>query len=72
MLNATKACELYRWKDSTGLATLAAAYAESGDFKQAVEQQKKAIELASEENRAAYLSRLKLYKQGKPYRDEKK
>ncbi len=60
------------------LGTLAAAYAESGDFQKAVEWQAKAIDLAAtdksatEKDKAEANSRLELYRQGKPYRDELK
>ena len=69
---ATKACELTEWKNAEMLATLAAAYAERGDFDEAVKWQKKAIELgnASKEFVAKERQRLKLFEDGKPYRDE--
>jgi tetratricopeptide (TPR) repeat protein len=41
--DATKACELTDWKYPYCLGTLAAAYAEAGQFDKAVEWQKKAI-----------------------------
>src|SRR5262249_19208480 len=40
---ATRACELTDWKENEFLDTLAAAYAEVGDFDKAVEYQKKAV-----------------------------
>ena len=43
---ATRACELTRWTDPDGLDTLAAAYAEIGDYQAAVEWQTKAIALS--------------------------
>jgi tetratricopeptide (TPR) repeat protein len=71
--NATKACELTDWKDHRYVGTLAAVYAEVGDFATAVEWQKKAIDLLTEDNRAKwqahYESRLKLYQSGKPYHE---
>lgn len=70
---ATKACELMDWKNAWFVNTLAAAYAEAGDFDFAVKWQKRAIDLlpedASPEVRADYESRLKLYESGKPYRE---
>lgn len=70
--NATKACELTDWKNANYVDTLAASYAEAGDFDSAVKWQKKAIELLTEdtsaESRSDYESRLNLYQSGKPYR----
>ncbi|PAY15543.1 hypothetical protein CKO51_31345 [Rhodopirellula sp. SM50] len=63
---ATKACTLSEWKD-THIDTLAAAYAESGDFDEAIRWQEKAIELAPAASKDDYRSRLKLYKSGEPY-----
>jgi tetratricopeptide (TPR) repeat protein len=51
------------------LDTLAAAYAEEGQFEKALEWQKKALELAPENFKADLNTRLKLYEAGKPYRD---
>ncbi len=52
---------------------LAAAYAETGQFKDAVRQETKAIALAQSkrpaENVDAFQSRLELYRKGAPYRD---
>ncbi len=70
--NATKACELTNWKAGTYVDTLAAAYAEAGDFASAIEWQKKAIDLLTEEERPLHRpdfeSRLKLYESGQPAR----
>lgn len=66
--HATLACELSAWKNPNRLVTLAAAYAEVGDFPNAVKWTEKAIELAP---RASGLrSSLALFKAGKPYREE--
>jgi hypothetical protein len=68
--HATKAMELTDWKRGEWLEILAAAYAERGDFQQAVEWQTKAIEAAEDEPRKAELrSRLKRYQAGKAYRE---
>jgi nucleotide-binding universal stress UspA family protein len=70
---AMKASELKGWRNPSYLDTLAAAYAEDGQFEQAVKWQKKALEfpeLAAKQEEAASV-RLKLYEQGKPYRDAK-
>ena len=69
MNDASKLCELTNWRDADGVAVLAAAYAESGNYRKAVEQQQKAIELAtSESERERFQAQLKLYKHKKPYR----
>jgi hypothetical protein len=71
--NATKACELTDWNNADYLDTLAASYAEVGDFDSAVKRQKEAIDLltedASAESLSNYESRLNLYQSGKPYRE---
>ncbi len=51
---------------------LAAAYAETGDFSNAVKWQGKVIELAPEKGKAILRSRLDLYKAHKPYREDVK
>jgi tetratricopeptide (TPR) repeat protein len=66
---ARHACDLSSWKEVYALSTLAAAHAESGQFKEAIKWQKKALELAPESDKAEFRSRLELYKSGKPYRD---
>ena len=60
--------ELSNWKDANIIQTLAAIYAESGDYKEAVKWQKRAIELgfADKEESKKASRRLKLYEEGKP------
>ncbi|HRX82234.1 MAG TPA: hypothetical protein P5307_24375 [Pirellulaceae bacterium] len=67
--HATKACDLTDWRNFAYVDTVAASYAEAGDFESAVKWQEEAIELAD----AAYLrdfqKRLRLFKAGKAYRE---
>ena len=69
---AEKAAAL-RKDDAPRLDTLAAAYAEAGRFKDAVETARKALQLADKAKLGGLskgiASRLKLYEAGKPYRD---
>jgi len=68
---ATHACELGSWKDGWILDTLAASCAETGDFKRAASLQEKALALSSSDDEKAEMARhLKLYQDGKPYREE--
>jgi len=66
--NATKACELSNWQNPEHVDTLAAACAEVGDFDSAIEWQKKAIDLLTEEPRprSDFEARLKQYESGQP------
>ena len=68
---ATKACELTNWKKREHIDTLAAAYAEAGDFANAVVHQERALGkgFMSRTDRADYEKRLAQYRQRKPYRD---
>jgi tetratricopeptide (TPR) repeat protein len=66
---ATKACDLTAWKNADPIGTLAAAYAEVGDFDAAVKAQTKAIELLTDEKtKADFRTRLAVYQQKQPYR----
>jgi hypothetical protein len=67
---ATKACELTRWQELSWIDTLAAAYAESGDFQRAIEFQEQALRGAPEPRQKAMRERLALYKQSQPYREK--
>lgn len=66
---ARKACELSDWENAGILDTLAAAYAEEGDFGQAVVWQLKAVAMADETLKPELMSRLPLYRAHQPYRE---
>ncbi len=73
--DARKACELTKWKDPACLDTLAAAYAETGDFDSAVRyEEQAAVENASEKSKErdewsrGCSARLQLYKLRRPCR----
>ncbi len=68
--HATRACELTGWKDAGVLDTLAAAYAEVGDFEKAVEYQKRTLALQAFEKEygKGLRERLELYTRRQPYR----
>jgi tetratricopeptide (TPR) repeat protein len=75
---ATRAAELTNWKDWDVLMTLAAAYAEAGDFANAVRWEQRVVEVEQAFRKqlppslvgtmAPQVDRLALYKAGKPYR----
>ena len=67
---AGKAVGATKRKDPSFLDTLAAAYAEAGDFREAVSAQKEALDLVRDaKTRRDYESRLKLYESSQPYRE---
>jgi tetratricopeptide (TPR) repeat protein len=67
---ATKACELSNWKTPFCLESLAAAHAETGNFKEAIRWQKAAIDLKPVNDAGMLSARLRLiqYESGKPHR----
>jgi len=67
---ANAACEMTDWQDGPILDTLAAAYAEVGDFASAVKWQEKAIELSEDRWLDQMRMRLRLYQAHRPYRDQ--
>ena len=73
---ATRACEVTDWKDPLYLDTLAAAYAELGQFEKAVEWQQKALanpdfeKNVDKDEFVVAQRRLNLYKSGKPFREK--
>jgi Tfp pilus assembly protein PilF len=69
---ARRACELTDYRNPETLRALAAAYAETGQFMEAVEAAQKAVDLylaSGDQRRAAHTASMQqLYKGGKPYR----
>jgi serine/threonine protein kinase/Flp pilus assembly protein TadD len=68
---ASRACELTDYKQASYLDTLAAAYAEKGDFDAAIKWSAKALELADSDALSNELTKhLESYHAGKPWREE--
>ncbi len=70
---AMHACEITDYKEAHILSTLAAAYAESGDFENAMKWSQKAIDMGKEQNRQdiadALGKELENYQAKKPWRE---
>jgi tetratricopeptide (TPR) repeat protein len=70
---AQLACDLTGNRDALSVNTLAAAYAESGQFPKAIETAQKALDLANAYGQSRITmviqNLLELYKSGKPYRE---
>jgi tetratricopeptide (TPR) repeat protein len=66
---ALKACEVTQYKKAHILSTLAAAYAEMGDFKTAIKWSQKAVEFGSAEEQEALQKELDSYRAEKPFRE---
>jgi tetratricopeptide (TPR) repeat protein len=70
LILASKACELSGWKIATFLDTLAAAYAENGNFEEAIKWENKSLELHLPNNAIkGARDRLQLYQRKEPYRE---
>jgi len=67
---AEQACKVSGGKDWYHLDTLAAAYAEDGDFDKAIEYAQKAIDVAPENKRDLCQQQLKRFKDKKPFRSQ--
>lgn len=63
------ACQASGWKAPELIATLAAAYAASNEFPNAVAYQKHALKLANKEDKREYERRMRLYESGNAYRE---
>jgi tetratricopeptide (TPR) repeat protein len=66
---ATEACELTDYKAAHILSTLAAAYAETGDFQSAIKWIEKGVEVAKEDEKQSLGKELQSYRAGKPWRE---
>ncbi len=67
---ASKACDLTHWKNAGYIDTLAAAYAEIGDFEEALKSQQRAVAMVAKGDHAEELqAHLELYQAKKPYRE---
>jgi beta-lactamase regulating signal transducer with metallopeptidase domain/tetratricopeptide (TPR) repeat protein len=69
---ATRANEGFKWKKPEHVDALAAAYAENGQFAEAVKWEEKAMELLEKgqtDSRKKMQSRLELYQAGRPFRE---
>lgn len=70
--SALRACELDPVNAANHIVTLAAAYAEVGDYEAAVKWQLRAIEVSPASEKASLQIRLDLFRSGKPFREEAK
>jgi tetratricopeptide (TPR) repeat protein len=66
---ATKACELTNYKQAHILSTLAAAFAESGDFGMAIEWSEKAVGMDHSDQLEQLTKELASYRGGQPWRE---
>ncbi|MBA2435772.1 MAG: tetratricopeptide repeat protein [Chthoniobacterales bacterium] len=66
--DATAACKIDSWDNWDYIDTLAAAYAETGDFKNAIKFEEKAIRKGGREDTKSAQERLALYQQQRPFR----
>jgi tetratricopeptide (TPR) repeat protein len=67
---ATKACELTSYKQAHILSTLAAAYAETGDFKTAKEWSQKSIDIGEDKLKDQLRKELASYEREEPWREK--
>jgi tetratricopeptide (TPR) repeat protein len=66
---ATAACDVTEYKQAHILSTLAAGYAETGDFDTAINWSKKAVEMSTEQLKAPLTKELESYQAKKPWRE---
>ena len=70
--SATRACELSEWTDPLKVDTLAAAYAECGNFSEAIKWEAKVVGMNPKDDQLASDARMRLalYESGEPYRSK--
>jgi len=68
---ATKACEITEYKKAYILSTLAACYAELGEFDTAIEWAEKAVQASDDDVKDQLAQELKSYQSKKPWRELK-
>ena len=68
--DATAACEIDSWDNRDYVGTLAAAFAEAGDFAKAIKFEEKAIRKARHDGTKGAQERLALYQSHRPFRLE--
>ena len=68
---ALRACKLSEYKKPHILSTLAAAYAETGDFENAIKWSSKAVEIGQEDIQPQLKEELQSYEEGKAWRELK-
>lgn len=66
---ATKACDLTDYNKPHILSTLAAAFAENGDFETAIEWSQKAVDMNDSEQEEQLVKELASYRGGQPWRE---
>ena len=66
---AKQACEVTEYKQAHILSTLAAGYAETGDFETAITWSKKAVESGGDELKGQLTKELESYEDKKPWRE---
>jgi tetratricopeptide (TPR) repeat protein len=66
---ATLACEVTEYKQAHILSTLAAGYAETGDFDSAINWSKKAVESGGDQLKSQLTKELESYQEQKPWRE---
>jgi tetratricopeptide (TPR) repeat protein len=69
VVEATRAIELAKQPPADWFAVLAAAYAEAGDFEQAVSYQERCVDASAPKDKAAAQERLVLFQARQPFRE---